>query len=99
MRRGVLLLVCFLLGSPGVGLSQPRSRPAAPVPRTAVAPTFVRARGEHRSVVARERRAWVAAHPWHAPHVPLLPFDWPANGSITGVYGNDAGRPHPGIDI
>lgn len=29
----------------------------------------------------------------------LLPFDWPAKGSITGVYGWDAGRRHPGIDI
>jgi murein DD-endopeptidase MepM/ murein hydrolase activator NlpD len=24
---------------------------------------------------------------------------WPARGVITGVYGNDAGRRHPGIDI
>jgi murein DD-endopeptidase MepM/ murein hydrolase activator NlpD len=31
--------------------------------------------------------------------VSLLPFSWPAKGSITGAYGNDAGRRHPGIDI
>ena len=29
----------------------------------------------------------------------LLPFDWPAKGTITGAYGWDAGRRHPGIDI
>ena len=29
----------------------------------------------------------------------VIRFDWPATGSITGVYGNDNGRPHPGIDI
>src|SRR3954451_5017525 len=100
MRRVVvLLLMCFLLFPLAVGLAQLRSRPAAPGVRTAVAPTLVGPRGEHRSVVARERRAWIATHPWHAPRVPLLPFDWPANGSITGVCGNDGGRRHPGIDI
>jgi murein DD-endopeptidase MepM/ murein hydrolase activator NlpD len=31
--------------------------------------------------------------------VALLPLSWPAKGSITGVYGNDDGRRHPGIDI
>jgi murein DD-endopeptidase MepM/ murein hydrolase activator NlpD len=31
--------------------------------------------------------------------VALLPLSWPAKGSITGVYGNDGGRRHPGIDI
>jgi murein DD-endopeptidase MepM/ murein hydrolase activator NlpD len=31
--------------------------------------------------------------------VSLLPLSWPAKGSITGVYGNDDGRRHPGIDI
>jgi murein DD-endopeptidase MepM/ murein hydrolase activator NlpD len=31
--------------------------------------------------------------------VSLLPFSWPAKGTITGVYGDDAGRRHPGIDI
>src|SRR5512135_2358418 len=29
----------------------------------------------------------------------LLPFEWPAQGTITGAYGWDAGRTHPGIDI
>lgn len=29
----------------------------------------------------------------------LFPFEWPAKGTITGVYGWDAGRRHPGIDI
>ena len=29
----------------------------------------------------------------------LLPFEWPAEGTITGAYGWDAGRRHPGIDI
>jgi murein DD-endopeptidase MepM/ murein hydrolase activator NlpD len=31
--------------------------------------------------------------------VKLLPFAWPAEGSITGAYGHDGSRPHPGIDI
>src|SRR6476659_9982568 len=62
----------------------------------APAPTLVAARREHRRVVALDQRRWLAAHPFR---VPLLPFDWPARGSITGVYGNDDGRRHPGIDI
>jgi murein DD-endopeptidase MepM/ murein hydrolase activator NlpD len=33
------------------------------------------------------------------PRPRLFPFSWPAQGSITGVYGWDAGRRHPGIDI
>jgi murein DD-endopeptidase MepM/ murein hydrolase activator NlpD len=31
--------------------------------------------------------------------VALLPLSWPARGAITGVYGNDDGRRHRGIDI
>jgi len=60
------------------------------------APTLVAARREHRRVVALAQHRWLAGHPFR---VPLLPFDWPARGSITGVYGNDDGRRHPGIDI
>src|SRR4051812_2215008 len=33
----------------------------------------------------------------HHP-APVKPV-WPANGVVTGAYGNDGGRPHPGIDI
>jgi murein DD-endopeptidase MepM/ murein hydrolase activator NlpD len=32
------------------------------------------------------------------PRAPVKPL-WPAQGVITGVYGNDGGRRHPGIDI
>jgi murein DD-endopeptidase MepM/ murein hydrolase activator NlpD len=35
----------------------------------------------------------------HPGHVHLLPFEWPAKGSITGTYGRDGTREHPGIDI
>jgi murein DD-endopeptidase MepM/ murein hydrolase activator NlpD len=31
--------------------------------------------------------------------VAVLPLEWPAKGTITGAYGHDGARPHPGIDI
>jgi murein DD-endopeptidase MepM/ murein hydrolase activator NlpD len=31
--------------------------------------------------------------------VAVLPLEWPAEGTITGAYGHDGARPHPGIDI
>jgi murein DD-endopeptidase MepM/ murein hydrolase activator NlpD len=34
-----------------------------------------------------------------APPAQLLPFDWPARGTITSPYGIDGYRWHPGIDI
>ncbi|TML87986.1 MAG: M23 family metallopeptidase [Actinobacteria bacterium] len=30
---------------------------------------------------------------------PGLAFQWPAQGTVTSPYGNDAGRWHPGVDI
>lgn len=33
----------------------------------------------------------------HHP-APVKPV-WPASGVVTGAFGNDDGRPHPGIDI
>jgi len=38
----------------------------------------------------------VVQHP--APPKPAKPV-WPAQGVVTGAFGSDGGRPHPGIDI
>ena len=34
----------------------------------------------------------------HRQHVVVHPV-WPAQGTITGAFGHDGSRPHPGIDI
>ena len=92
MRRVVPLLAPALLAPIlfGFGFAGHARRVAAP----AVAPVSESAL-EHPLHVreARELAALRIAVPR------LVPFDWPAKGSITGVYGWDAGRRHPGIDI
>jgi murein DD-endopeptidase MepM/ murein hydrolase activator NlpD len=35
----------------------------------------------------------------HHVVVAVVPLAWPAHGTITGGYGHDGSRPHPGIDI
>jgi len=39
-----------------------------------------------------------AQPPQHRQHVVVHPV-WPAQGTITGAFGHDGSRPHPGIDI
>src|ERR1044071_991393 len=39
-----------------------------------------------------------AQTPQHRQHVVVHPV-WPAQGTITGAFGHDGSRPHPGIDI
>jgi murein DD-endopeptidase MepM/ murein hydrolase activator NlpD len=95
MRRVVPLLVLALLAPILFGFvfsSHTRrvARPALVVPAASVELALERA------AHVRQARRLSALH----VAVPrLFPFDWPAAGSITGVYGWDAGRPHPGVDI
>jgi murein DD-endopeptidase MepM/ murein hydrolase activator NlpD len=53
---------------------------------------FIEARGRHVS----ERMLELASP---RPGERLLELAWPAKGTITGPFGHDGARPHPGIDI
>lgn len=95
MRRALLIGLVLVLVPALLGVAR-AERPAADTDAVAVAaPSASAAAVEHRSTLEREADLWAKAHPSRAP----LRFDWPAEGSITGVYGNDDGRRHPGIDI
>jgi len=92
MRR-ILFIGCLVLLVPAlVGVAK-SERPAAR--EATVAPPLKAAAREHRDRLERLQARWLKANPLQIP----LRFDWPAKGSITGVYGNDDGRRHPGIDI
>lgn len=92
MRRVLFLLVPALLAPALVGFvfaGGGRSREAAP---PAAAQEFGLARAAHATAARQLARLAV-------PPPRLLPFEWPARGTITGAYGSDDGRAHPGIDI
>ena len=81
----VLVLVPTLVGfaRPDRSAPQPAAAPASSVAHPVADERFLEPRLLMPRVVVQK----------------LLPFDWPAKGSITGVYGNDGGRRHPGVDI
>ncbi len=93
MRRLVLgvSLLALVPALIGVARAERPDPAAAAVP----APTFGVAGAEHRATLRLQAVEWLRAHPLRIP----LVFDWPAQGTITGAYGSDGGRPHPGIDI
>jgi murein DD-endopeptidase MepM/ murein hydrolase activator NlpD len=96
MRR--LLLSCLVLVLVPALLGVARSERTSEVKADAnavAAPSAKAASVERLDAHERAAERWAKAHPVKAP----LRFDWPAEGSITGVYGNDDGRRHPGIDI
>lgn len=93
MRRLVLgvSLLALVPALIGVARAERPDPAAAAVP----APTLGVAAAEHRATLRLQAAEWLKAHPLRIPVV----FDWPAQGTITGAYGSDGGRPHPGIDI
>ncbi len=93
MRRVLLLLLPALLAPVLVGFvfngSSRRAVELAPPP---AAPELSLERAAHERL-ARSLASAAVLRPR------LLPFEWPAKGTVTGAYGWDAGRRHPGIDI
>lgn len=87
----VAATVAACAGSAG----RPFPAETAPAP----APRIVLLSPSQRFTLARRARPLRQLQIVQPRKLKLLPFRWPAQGSITGVYGNDNGRRHPGIDI